>query len=330
MSELKAEISKYANAFSLENNIVLLNDELDSIANGKYKSQIVSCRQLIQVGNKPAYNNLKKKLPSLTFSGTFSGAHKEENLLNYSNYIVIDIDNIETDRVEALKESIFTDKYVFAAWISPSGNGIKLLIKIASNADDHALCFLCLLEYFKANHNIDIDKSGSDVCRLCFVSYDERLLLKNDNAVFDFNDYLDLIEDNQEPKEKISTKIPAAKKEVKAKINSASQRALFWKTEGKNIGRNRDTIEKIIKFLKKNNKSITYSYNDWFRVALAIANSFTYEVGQDYYLQLCKLDKEKHDDYKSKYLLEYCYRNRKLDRVEFSTIVYLAIQQGFK
>ena len=90
------------------------------------------------------------------------------------------------------------------------------------------------------------------------------------------------------------------------------------------------TIEKIIKYLKKNNKSITVTYTDWFRVALAIANSFTHEVGQKYYLQLCELDGDNYDEYKSKYLLDYCYANRKLGKIGFPTIVYLAKQAGFK
>ena len=186
----KIEISRYNNAFGTENIKVYLNDELENIANGKCQTIISDCRQLIQSGNKAAYNALKKKLPALTFSGTFSGAHKKENLQIYSKFIVLDIDNLQPDKVESEKQKLFADKYVFASWISPSGNGIKLLIRITSEAEEHALCFLCLSEYFKINYNIEIDKSGSDVCRLCFVSYDKRILRKTESISFNFKDFL--------------------------------------------------------------------------------------------------------------------------------------------
>jgi hypothetical protein len=331
MFEKKVEISKYNNAFGTENLKVILSDELDSIANGQYKTSILDCRQLLKCGNKPAYNNLKKRLPALTFSGTFTDAHKKENLLQYSRLIVIDIDNLNYDNVESEKRRLFNDKYVFAAWISPSGLGIKLLIRITSEAEDHALCFLCLSEYLKTNYKIEVDKSGSDVCRLCFVSYDPRILRKNESAIFDFNKFLNLIEffpnsNKKEPK-KISE---GEKREPKARISTITQKALFHATEGKNKGRDRETIEKIIKYLRKSNQSITTTYHDWFRVALAVANSFTYDLGQRYYLELCELDNENYDEYKSKYMLDYCYANRKLDKITFSTIVYLATQKGFK
>ena len=44
------------------------------------------------------------------------------------------------------------------------------------------------------------------------------------------------------------------------------------------------------KFLTKNEKSITFDYDDWLRVALAIAGSFTYEVGLRYFIELSKMD----------------------------------------
>ncbi len=330
MTMVKVEISRYNNAFSTVNIKVALNAELENIRNGKYQTIISECREALQSGNKNAYSNLKKQLPALTFSGIFSSAHKKENLQLYSKFIVLDIDNLATEKVELEKQRLFEDIFVFSAWISPSGNGLKLLININSDAEDHALCFLCLSEYFKINYNIEIDKSGSDVCRLCFISYDNGILRKQKLLPFDFNNYLNLIEVfpvstiEDKPKENTTKKINDSK------ISTKTQKALFYATEGKNKGRDRGSIEKIIKFLKKNNKSITSNYNDWFRVALSIANSFTYEVGQKYYTQLCELDNENYDEYKSKYMLDYCYMNRKLDKIGFPTIVYLAKQQSFK
>jgi len=84
----------------------------------------------------------------------------------------------------------------------------------------------------------------------------------------------------------------------------------------------------IIKYLSKRNLSITNSYSDWYKVALAIANSFTYDIGEKYFLRLSKLDVNKYDEQKCRTLLKYCYENSK-GKFNFGTIVYLAIKVGY-
>ena len=42
--------------------------------------------------------------------------------------------------------------------------------------------------------------------------------------------------------------------------------------------------------MTKRNLSITNSYEEWYRIALAIANTFTYEIGEKYFLKISKID----------------------------------------
>lgn len=104
---------------------------------------------------------------------------------------------------------------------------------------------------------------------------------------------------------------------------------MMYKTEGRNKKSDRETARKILIFLTKNKKSITYNYSSWLKVAFAIANSFTFDVGKDIFLKLCRLDMDLHDEYKSENLLRYCYCKRRKDEITFSSIIYLSGQAGF-
>jgi hypothetical protein len=309
MNIKEIKISKYANTFSKTNEEVLLIDELDKIKSGFYKDLVNDCREKLRDNDKLGYQHKKKELPAVTFSGSFANAHKKDNLKDYSRLIVVDIDNIGWG-INEIKQKLVDDKHIIAVWISPSGTGLKCLISTSQSQDYHKDAFDQILEYFKAYYNIDIDKTGSDLCRLCYVSYDENIKI---NASFEpFIVDISITSTTKKPKEMEACTIPFTSNVTFNKLNAFSNRRL---------------IEKIIKFLRTRNISITEEYDNWYRVALAIANSFTFDVGQRYFLQLSGLDKN-FDEYKCLQLLEYCYRNKR-GTISFKTITHLAKQKGF-
>lgn len=103
----------------------------------------------------------------------------------------MDIDKLES--VDTIKESLRLDPYVMATWISPSGNGLKALFyleydKPYPKADAwiyHEYCAFPKIEnYLRDTYCINIDKTGGDITRLCFVSYDSEIHLKSDFEPF--------------------------------------------------------------------------------------------------------------------------------------------------
>ncbi|MFD2872340.1 BT4734/BF3469 family protein [Mucilaginibacter ximonensis] len=314
-------ISSYSNKTSKENIKISLLEELIRIKEGYVKAEIDYCRQLLTDGRINEYKEAKATLPGVTFSGTFNGAHKAENLLSYSKLLIIDIDGLNLSEIDEIKRQLFADSYVAAVWLSPSNNGLKVLFSTDSTPDVHKIYFGEICRYVKENFNIDVDRSGSDTGRICFTSFDPDILIKNSCASFS----VDLAQ--IESRFKFSK--TAAKSDIKI-TDEKIDKLLFFATEGKNKKRDRETIVKIINYLKLKRISITEGYDDWFRVGLAIANTFTYDIGKKYYLDLCELDGYRHDEYKSINLLEQCYRNRIINEVTFSTIFYLAEQKGFK
>lgn len=125
----------------------------------------------------------KKFLPCVTFSGTFT-SRKAQHIKQYSGFIVIDIDHM--DSLDNLKQSLREDPITYAFFVSPSRKGLKVLVKVGNDKNMHQDMFLSLERHFIDNHGVVIDKSGKDVCRLCYVSYDEDLHLNESSEIYTY------------------------------------------------------------------------------------------------------------------------------------------------
>ena len=154
---------------------------LEDIKSGTYKNAITYLRKSLADNKKEAAERAKKSLPAFTPSATFKGGRKMEFLTNYNALMVLDIDKLEKEKLQQCKTKISMDNLVFASFVSPSGNGLKIFVKVSSDKEQHKETFLELQLYFEELLQVEIDKSGKDITRLCFFSYDPELYL-NENA----------------------------------------------------------------------------------------------------------------------------------------------------
>ena len=138
------------------------------IKNGRWKKEILELRE-------SKNEKLKSLLPAATFSGTFIEKRKSSNLSQYSGLVTIDIDDKREAKIKKLKKMLSEDPFIFAAFISPRG-GIKVLVRVDSGAEHHKThAYLQIKEWIENNYDVEVDKSGSDTSRLCYVSYDPDL-----------------------------------------------------------------------------------------------------------------------------------------------------------
>lgn len=159
---------------------------LDDIQSGKYKQQVTDLRTNRINGNIDYYNNNKKRLPAVTFSATFNIKRIRENLKSYNSLIVIDIDKLNEEQLIKCYDILLYDKFVFSFWRSPSNNGFKGLVQLEFINIQHEIdvetkhksAFKKLSTYFHNTYSLELDKSGSDISRLCFLSYDTQLVRK--------------------------------------------------------------------------------------------------------------------------------------------------------
>ena len=142
------------------------------IQDGKYKNQVLAIRSLIEDGNQAEADNQKKQLPAFTPSGIFHNGRKANLLTEYSCHVILDIDKIPADEITTVIENAAKVPHTFSAFISPSGNGVKIIVFVNSPAQYHKIAFSQVAAYYESYLHITIDPSGKDVSRLCFMSYD--------------------------------------------------------------------------------------------------------------------------------------------------------------
>lgn len=157
---MESKITIFKDIFSKEPKYISVDSALERIKTGKSKERIESIRSQM---DKERASKMKQNLPSVCFSGTFS-ERKDEFLLEHSGLIVLDFDGI--DNPEEYRESLKEYRFIYSAWVSPSGNGVKALVKVASG-DKHQAHFNSLMEDFD-----NLDASGRNVSRVCYESYD--------------------------------------------------------------------------------------------------------------------------------------------------------------
>ena len=173
-----------------------LEEILNDIKIGKYKAEISDIRHLINNDRKEESDELKKQLTAFTVSGTFNNGRSIDKIENYSQYVILDIDKLSNVQLKEIINFTRLAPYTFASFISPSGKGLKIIVKINTTKEHHKEAYKQVVDYYEQALNIDIDISGSDICRLCFVSFDEEIYINNDTAIFQV-DIINEIESNK-------------------------------------------------------------------------------------------------------------------------------------
>ena len=152
---------------------------LNRIKDGANKKLINDIRKL---KDKQQRNELKKKLPAICFSGKFN-KRNSRSIEQHSGFICLDFDGYEKKKDLRLdKEKFCKDKYVYACFISPSGNGLKVIIKIPKEPENHVSYFKALEAHFESPY---FDKNCKDISRVCYESYDPLIYINNKSDIWD-------------------------------------------------------------------------------------------------------------------------------------------------
>jgi len=132
--------------------------------------------------NKTERNELKKQLPAICFSGTFN-KRNDNALLEHSGLICLDFDGYEKQKALLEDKDMLTkNKFVFSAFVSPSGNGLKVLVKIPADAENHQNYFNSLEKYF---NSVYFDKTSKNISRVCYESYDPLIYINENSSIWD-------------------------------------------------------------------------------------------------------------------------------------------------
>jgi hypothetical protein len=132
--------------------------------------------------DKTKRNVLKQSLPAICFSGTFT-KRMDNALIKHSGLICLDFDGYKSTKdMLQEKERLSKDKYVYSVFISPSGNGLKALVKIPEDPDNHKNYFNSLQSYFNSPN---FDTTSKNISRVCYESYDPLIYVNEISSLWD-------------------------------------------------------------------------------------------------------------------------------------------------
>jgi hypothetical protein len=95
----------------------------------------------------------------------------------HTGLLQVDIDHIDGE-VPAVRERLKADPHVAFGYVSPSGEGLKLGLRI--DPHHHEASFAAARIYFQERYGRNIDSRVKDRLRLCFVSDDPELWIRDD------------------------------------------------------------------------------------------------------------------------------------------------------
>ena len=172
MVTIFSEITEVENPFYKEINEVLL-----SFKDGSNKHKIDAIRN---EKNKNKASYLKSKLSSICFSGEFS-RRAAKHIIKHSGFACLDFDDLPSfDDAVCLRDSLQDNEYIYSAFISPSGNGVKAIVKIPPEIENHKKYYEAICETFDSY----LDVKTKDISRVCYESYDPDLFINENSKVW--------------------------------------------------------------------------------------------------------------------------------------------------
>lgn len=131
---------------------------------------------------KTERNELKKMLPAVCFSGTFT-KRQDASITEHSGLICLDFDGYDKQKdLLSDKKSLSESKYSYAVFISPSGQGLKVLVKVPADIDNHKNFFNSLHKHYNNPH---FDTTSKNISRVCYESHDPLIHINEDSVLWD-------------------------------------------------------------------------------------------------------------------------------------------------
>jgi hypothetical protein len=152
---------------------------LARIKEGKSKEVVNAIRK---EKDREERNKLKKKLPAICFSGTFK-KRNDTSLIDHSGYICLDFDGYPSKKeMMAARDEIISDRYVYSCFVSPSGDGLKVIVRIPKDSMNHKHYFKSLQQHFNSQF---FDPTSKNISRVCYESYDPLIYINEFSDIWD-------------------------------------------------------------------------------------------------------------------------------------------------
>ena len=149
------------------------------------------CNILAQT-DKDTYAELKEQLDGVTWAGSFQ-TRNAKNLIQHSALIPLDVDGLTPGQIADLLAELAQMPHVVLAFVSPSGTGIKVLVRVdptPHNDHEHKGAYQACLDFFDnltIEYGFKIDTSGKDCSRLCFLAHEHHPIVNTTAPAIPWN-----------------------------------------------------------------------------------------------------------------------------------------------
>lgn len=250
---------------------------------------------------------IKKTLPAVTISANFPDKRHAKSARTVTGLIQIDIDKC-ADPFE-LKTQISADPHTLACFISPSGNGVKAIVRTDASANDadgqtyklneHKSIFTKVQRYYTQHFNVEIDKQCSDISRLMYYSHDPEIYINLDATP---------LQEIEEPRAGvILEKIEYDRNASKPKAKRIPKKVL-------------DIVEQI------ESSGVSLSYDDRFKMGMSFVNEYG-EQGRELFHRISR----NHENYNAEKfdakLNDFIASSR--GEISLGSFFHIAKEQGF-
>jgi len=235
-----------------------LYDFLKDTQKGTYEAQI---KKLRACKSKDEKEKFKQSLPCVSLSGVFDAPRKKDTLKKYSGLIQIDFDKLPDP--QATKSILEKDPYTLAAFISPSGDGVKLVVRSSEPQQLHDVVFLELEKYYSEKYGLFIDSKCKDIPRLFFFSYDKTLFLNTASQ---------------------GVKAPSV-------VQQSTMTTVLKKHNPESSKDIAEQIKIIVERIEEKGADITQGYDNWRNVGFALCEALG-ENGREYFDRVSRINPE--------------------------------------
>lgn len=164
---------------------VTLSSIISKIKTGTYHDSINAIRMAKGMGKPERADHLKKELLAFTPSATFKDGRKKDLLTAYSGFVHLDFDKLTPEELQQAFDLAVKIPFTYACFTSPSGDGLKVFIKINTLETQHEPAYKQVQAYYEKEINIEADPKCKDITRLCFVSDDTNAFLNESASTFE-------------------------------------------------------------------------------------------------------------------------------------------------
>ena len=137
----------------------------------------------------------KLELPVIMWQGTFT--HRADiGLRSLSTLMCVDIDHKTEEELVTLRTSLMNEPWVMAMFRSPSGDGLKVIVKTDNTETAHYKnCYRQLEKLFEDRYGIKPDNKCEAISQGCFASYDPDIYVNSNvqDLHLEYNPAFDII-----------------------------------------------------------------------------------------------------------------------------------------